>query len=144
MIAKTIYKMGVITVLAGTLFTSCGNKSTESMVSEKRMTNTETTYSKDIGKDKTDLKMQAMAVINDFNKKANEIKVAAYKNGKNLDEDVKQTLIQTEEQLTQIQDMLNELDFQSTETWPEFSKTLHQELETVKANITNLSGKNIG
>ena len=144
MLVKTIYKVGIGIILVSGLTVSCNSKNNTSRISGMNPDKTETTDDFDFQSQQKDLKNQAQIVISEFNKKAQEIKVDAYKNGESLNDDVKRILINTEEQVNQIQEKIDDLNNQSEETWLEYSKSLHQELENIRKNTENLSVKNVG
>lgn len=136
--------MGAAALMVSGLIISCTVKNPESDVSENRLSESGNKHSVDLSKEKTALKNQALVLISDFNSKANDIKVDAYKNSKSLDEAVKKMLIEIEEQVIMLEDRLKELNTQSVETWPGFSRILNQELDIIRKNIETLSGKKTG
>ena len=130
-------------IFASGIILSCTGGKSDTIEAEDKISESENSLDMNFMEEKAALKNQALVIINDFNQKAVKIKTDAYKHSKSLDEHIKKLLIETEEQVAMLEERLVELNHQSEETWPAYSKSLMKELETIKSNIQNLSGSSM-
>lgn len=139
--ARTILKTGLEALLVSGIMLSC-NRIQD--VSENHLKLYESVESArdDFAKELSDLRNEAELVIAEFNDKTFEIRREALKSKTNIDAEVKQRIIDIENQIIQLEDKLEDLNCQSVETWSDFSRSMKNELTDMKRNIDNLTGKN--
>ncbi|MBN2613074.1 MAG: hypothetical protein JXB00_16095 [Bacteroidales bacterium] len=136
---KTILKSGIPAIITLGILVSCSGSNRDDAATREIIS--ESGNSPDMGflEEKNALRNSVMTVINDFNQKANDIKVNAYKTSTSLDEEVKKMLVKIEGQVITLEERMGELNRQSEETWPAYKKSLIQELDNIRSNIQVLA-----
>ena len=140
---KSILTTGLEALLLSGIFLSC-NRVQESSEIKSKLNESFESVQNDLGKKILELRNEAELIIADFNSKTYEIRTEALKSQKNIDADIKKRIIDIENQVTQLEDKLENLNKQSMESWSEFSQLMKNELTDMKRNIDNLTGKNSG
>ncbi|MFO7655545.1 MAG: hypothetical protein R6W78_00605 [Bacteroidales bacterium] len=136
---KTILKYGIPAIIVSGVLLSCSGSNRDSAAAEEIISESGSAADMGFLEEKSNLKNQALLVISDFNQKADEIKVNAYKNSISLDEGVKKTLVKIEGQVLSLEERLVELNRLSKEAWPVFRESLIKELDNINSNIQVLT-----
>ena len=130
-------------VLVSGMMLSC-NKSKESDTVKSKLNRSVESVQDDLTKEIAELKSEAELIIADFNNKTYQIKTEALKSRKNIDEEIKNRIIDIENQVIRLEDKLEDIHNQSKESWSDFSRSMKQELTNMKKNIDSLHRKNSG
>jgi len=140
---KNILKTGLEALLVSGIFLSC-NHAQDSGKNQSKLNKPVEAIQDDFTKEISELRNEAELIIAEFNNKTFEIRTEALKNKKNIDADIKQRIIDIENQVARLEDKLEDLSDQSRETWSDFSKSMKNELTDMKRNIDSLTRKNSG
>ena len=138
---KTILKTGLEALLVSCILISC-NRVQDSSEIHSELNESVESVKEDFEKEIYDLRSEAELAIAEFNNKTFEIRREALKSQKNIDAEIKQRIVDIENQVIQLEDKLEDLSSQSVETWSDFSREMKDELINMKRNIETLTTKN--
>ncbi len=140
---KTILKTGLGTLLVSGIIFSC-NRVQDSGENQSKVNESVESMQDELEREISELRGEVEFVIADFNNKTFEIRTEALKSKKSIDADIKRKIIDIENQVIRLEDKLKDLNYQSRETWSDFSKSMKNELNDMKRNIDSLTSKNSG
>lgn len=138
----SIIKTSLKVICLAILIHSCGNKQHNTAETQTVSVRTDDELGEQYRLERTQLVTEAEQIIAEYNLKAEDIKYSAIRNNKNLDNDVKMKLIEMETKVEKLENKLENVKFQTDESWGRFKEELHHDIDNIREGIKDLSGKN--
>lgn len=85
------------------------------------------------------IRLEAEEVITEYNRTAESVKYEAIKNNKNLTPEVKKTIVDLENKVSQLEDKLDNINYQNNESWTKLREEIKSDIATIRKGVKNLT-----